>query len=70
MFKNDQSLVINRLSATNFAWSSVEYFIYVRDCSIITPCIGSGWVSEIFVMLLDEKQGGEGYLMKGRNVTV
>ena len=30
------------------------------------------WVSGFFVMLRDRKQGGgsEGYLMKGRNVTI
>ena len=41
-----------------------------RNCLIIAPRIGGGWASAFFVMLCHGKQGGERYLMKGRNVTV
>ena len=31
--------------------------LFIRGCSIITLCIGGGWVSAFFVMLRDGKQG-------------
>ena len=36
--------------------------------SSTTPSIGSGWVSVLFKMLRDGKQGGGWYLMKDRNM--
>ena len=46
-----------------------NFLLYTSNIPI-TSRIGVGWVSAFFVMLRDEKLGGEWYFMKGCLVTV
>ena len=41
-----------------------------QGCSVFTSRIGGEWVSALFMMFSDGKEGGEWYLMKDCNAIV